>query len=158
MADFIYDFLPNPTVNFNYQKESEIKRTKMDSGAYLQTRRTSEGAYIGSISFTLDCNEITIFESWFSQELKGGSQWFNIERWHLGDYMTGKKCRFIKGYKKSYKSTNYWRVSANVEFSIECVPTYQDIAFADCLNQDNNLITVNTQLDGIITAYDNLTL
>ena len=98
------------------QRESALLRTEMESGPPRQAKVKSRVMITRTVNIHLKTQaEFAAFETWYANDLKEGSIWFNY-----ADPVTGttKEARFVDGgYSAKFKTKVYgsWIVSAKIE-------------------------------------------
>lgn len=116
-SDIFYpEGLPAPLKASNaYTPVSPLLRTPMESGRARQRRKFSSVPTMNNVEWYMNDTQAAAFELWFKENLKDGTEWFNMRRASpLG--FTYLLCRFTDIYDgPSRIGVNRWRYSATLE-------------------------------------------
>jgi len=109
--------LPAPLLSgYGLKQQSNLLRTKMDSGHARVRRRFKSVPTIMSASWSLKKDEAAAFEGFIEHALQGGASWFLMDiLTPLG--MVEHEVRFINSPLEDYKplSAIWWEYSAQIE-------------------------------------------
>lgn len=97
------------------QHVSPLSRTAMASGRARQRRKFTSVPSVGSYSWLMNDGEAALFEVWFQETLRDGSEWFNIQRkTPLG--RVAHVCRFMDMYQgPNLVGRSMWQFTAQLE-------------------------------------------
>lgn len=78
MIEYPRDYLPLPLrEGYAFQAVSPLQRTEMQSGRARQRRRFTSVPTMASVAWIFDDVQAQLFEAWFEDALKSGSEWFD---------------------------------------------------------------------------------
>jgi len=86
----------------------------MTTGRARQRQRQSKNRHFVNAAWLFDAREILLFRSWFNDELKYGTGWFQIPL-KLGHITRTFEMRFTGGFTENHKAVNNWEVQAQLE-------------------------------------------
>lgn len=94
---------------------SPNQRTNMDSGRARQRRKFSSVPVMRSATWVMTAAQARLFELWYAETLKDGTEWFNIYlRNPLGFVV--QVCRIVSVYNgPNAWGANRWQFSATLE-------------------------------------------
>lgn len=100
---------------YGYQPVTPFARTNMDSGLARQRRRFVSVPTNVTGKLRLTTEQLGIFESFFWDDIGGGSAWF-VVRLANGRGMNAVRARFTEAPQTAgTESPDYWDVSAKLE-------------------------------------------
>jgi hypothetical protein len=126
------DLLPAPmAAGYSYQPQAPFIRTNMDSGLARQRRRFISIPTQVAVTWTLDQEQLALFEAFVHYDLTDGCAWFSAQIAN-GMELQSVKARMIAGFKVSNIEPGAWTVSATLEtLNMPVATTEQYIALRD---------------------------
>lgn len=108
--------LPAPQWGDNgYSVVSPNLRTNMENGRAMQRRKFSSVPVMRQASWVMTAGEGQLFEIWFKETLKDGTEWFNVYLRHPLGFVPFV-CRIVDVYQgPTAWGRNKWRYSATLE-------------------------------------------
>lgn len=109
------DRLPAPMASgYSYQPQAPFIRTNMDSGLARQRRRFISIPTQVSVTWTLNQEQLALFEAFVHYDLIDGCAWYSAQIINGMD-MQSVKARMIGGFKVDNVEPGVWKVSATLE-------------------------------------------
>lgn len=113
--------LPAPTQNYSGTNQNATLTTQMESGHRRQRRRFGRERFTVDVQWTLTGPEYRQFQTFFRDELYGGTAWFYML---MPDDATGSavlsRVRFLNGsYRYGYSPVDNWQISATIEKEVD---------------------------------------
>ncbi len=140
--------LPMPLLSdYGFKQQSNLLRTKMDSGHSRVRRRFKSVPTTNTASWLLKKDEAAAFEGFIEHALHGASAWFVMEvLTPIG--MVEHDARFITSPLESYKpySATHWEYKAQIELKKREIISEQQTA--------ESLLTPNTTTEFINGVKD----
>lgn len=108
--------LPAPQWGDNgYSVVSPNLRTNMENGRAMQRRKFSSVPVMRQASWVFKGGEGALFELWYKEVLKDGTEWFNVYLRHPEGFRPFV-CRMVDVYQgPTAWGANRWRYSATLE-------------------------------------------
>lgn len=108
--------LPNPSQSYSYDADFNTLRSKMDSGRIRQRSRFSKTFLTVKVRWQFNDFQLAVFQSWFTNTINGGTDWFDTCPLILGDSVQNYTARFVGGkYSTTHEPVLNWVVSASLE-------------------------------------------
>lgn len=116
MIEYPREYLPLPLrEGYAFQAVSPMQRTEMQSGRARQRRRFTSVPTMASVAWILDDVQAQLFEAWFEDALRSGSEWFECPLKTpegIRDYVA----RFTDIYAgPALVGVSHWRFTAELE-------------------------------------------
>lgn len=109
------DRLPPPALaNYSYQPQAPFVRTNMDTGLARQRRRFISIPSQITVQFTLNQEQLALFEAFCHYDLLDGVCWFTAQIAN-GMERQGVKARWIGAWKVDLLDAGIWQVSGTLE-------------------------------------------
>lgn len=117
MIEYPREYLPLPLrEGYAFQAVSPMQRTEMQSGRARQRRRFTSVPTMASVAWILSDVQAQLFEAWFEDALKSGSEWFDCPLKTPEGGIQNYAARFTDIYQgPALVGKSHWRFTAELE-------------------------------------------
>ena len=117
MIEYPREYLPLPLrEGYAFQAVSPMQRTEMQSGRARQRRRFTSVPTMASVAWIFDDVQAQLFEAWFEDALKSGSEWFDCPLKTPEGGIQNYAARFTDIYQgPALVGKSHWKFTAELE-------------------------------------------
>jgi hypothetical protein len=100
--------------NYTIDPHDDNARTDFDQGPSRVRRRFTKSRTMIALTWPMNANEMSVFETFYKVDLNNGTAWFNIPIYISDSYVT-REARFVGKYNSKNFGAFDWSVSATLE-------------------------------------------